>query len=1081
MKIKLFAALNLILILMIILCPPAQSNEGESLFQEGLKVYRLNKFDLSLPYFQKARDWFKEHHCVKEEAEALCYAGTAQSALNHPDLAIVAFREALTLMESLQDEKSQVSICISLGDLFLVLGDLSAARQYGERALKGAEAFNDKENIAHALLSLGIIEQSEGNAEKARPLLEKSCTLSREQRNESLLASALGSLGVLQSALADYDGAEASLTEALSLYKKNGGKLNEGVVLVSLGTLYRNRGNLEKAFKCFENALTIASEVQNLMLESSVTGYLGSILEKRGEPEKALQYYEKSLALKKELNNPAMLTGALNDLGNFYWNRGDFTKALSYFSLALKNADDLKLVLIKPALLINKGSVLDSMGEYEEAMRIFLEALELVRKYRDRAREAIVLNNLGNIYYRLSYYEKALESFQQSLSISQAIGNRTGEAISLSNLGQLYSATDDPDRAMEYYQKARELQRESGDISGEAKTLNNIGQLYSYKAMREPLLYKKALIVLEEAMALAKKSADSSLEGTIFSNMGYVALETLQYGKAITLFTSSVDIARMQGDRRSEAFNLASLGFTYEMMDRPEKACDMYIGAIEIIESMASRFKIDEYKQRFFRDHHNIYSKLIELLRGRNRDSDAFIYNERSRSRALLDMLSPVNVALRKNRASSSEENERIALQERQLREEIAALETTQGTLDGKERTKKIDTLVNEHKDVLIKLSRSDPDYAQLVSVKPPDLREIQNKIPVDSALLEYYVEDKSTVLWVLTGDDITSFTLRIESDDLWNEVEAFREAISSSGNNGSSELKDFKKRSMELYAKLIAPAEKELKGKKNLIIVPHRILYYLPFAALMPSQDEYMIKDRTITYAPSSSIWLLCLREARPASEKLVAFASGGNTPSSEEPSMRNALRLISSSGNYLKDFPPLPGTLKEVESITSLYENSECYIENDMTLEKVKKTTVDAPVIHFATHGILDSSHPVFSGLLLKDTILSVSDIFRLNLSATLVVLSGCKTALGEKSLGDEIVGMSRAFMYAGTPSVVATLWSISDESSVLFMEEFHRHFKEGKSKAESMREAQCTVEARYSSPFYWAPFILIGDGNR
>ncbi|MGV8119284.1 MAG: CHAT domain-containing protein [Candidatus Xenobiia bacterium LiM19] len=107
---------------------------------------------------------------------------------------------------------------------------------------------------------------------------------------------------------------------------------------------------------------------------------------------------------------------------------------------------------------------------------------------------------------------------------------------------------------------------------------------------------------------------------------------------------------------------------------------------------------------------------------------------------------------------------------------------------------------------------------------------------------------------------------------------------------------------------------------------------------------------------------------------------------------------------------------------------------------------------MIHFATHGLLNSSHPVFSGLLLSDTILSVPDIFRLNLSATLVVLSGCKTALGEDTLGNEMLGISRSFMYAGTPSVLATLWSISDESSVLFMKEFHRHFREGKSKEQS-----------------------------
>jgi len=1080
MKRRFIAALVLLLSLSL----PVQADDGTSFFREGLKEFRLERYENALPYFRKARDWFREHRRIREEAEVLCCIGSVHSGINHPEPAIAAYQEALTLFESLNDQKGMVAVQNALGDLYLIRADTVNAGKYAEQALKGAEALKDIENTAHALLTIGVIEESEGNVPEARTVMEKCCALSRQLKDKSILASALGSLGVLQCASSDYDAALSSLTEALSLHRKNNKTFEEGVVLLSLGTVHRNRGNLSKARQCYESALTIASMSKNQMLESNAAGYLASILDKCGESENAIKYYERSLELKKNLANQSTLPGAMNDLGVFHWNRGNYPKALYYFNEALKNAEELKLSLIMPALLINKASVLDSMGEYEEAFRIFQDALELVRKRGDRARESIILNNIGKIYCHLEYNDKAREYFEESLSIAGSIGNRSGEAITLSNLGRLFSACNDYGRAMEYYQKARELQKEMGDLQGEGKTLYSIGELYSYKAMKEPVFYKKASMVLEEAMVLAKETSNVALEGSIETCIGKVALDTHQYDRAIALFESSLCRARLNGDRKSEADSLGWLGFANELMERTDKACELYIEAIDIIESMASRFKADEYKRKFLDNHQQFYSRLIELLKKRSRDSDAFIYNERSRSRALLDMLSPVNVAVRKKKVPCSDEIERIAERELKLRTEIAALDAlgcSIGPLGREEWRSRIRSLVKEHKDVLIQLSLRDPGYAQLVSIQPPSMKVLQSSIPSDSVLMEYYAGTDTLTFWAVTGDSTAIFTVSLPPDRLYEKVAEFRYAIVNSRAGFPEEMAEFRELSKEMYRMLISPAENILKGKKNLIIVPHRSLNYLPFAALLSSRDDYLIRNHTVTYAPSASIWLLCLQQTRPAPEKLVAFASGGNSPSSLEPSARDSLRLCSPSSGYcLKDFSPLPGTIEEVRQIALFYDKREIYIEKDMTLEKVKKTIGDASIIHFATHGILNSSRPAFSGLLLRDTILYVPDIFQLNLSATLIVLSGCNTALGEPSGGDEMIGISRSFMYAGTPSVLATLWSISDESSVLFMKEFHRLFREGKSKAEALREAQRSVETRYPSPMHWAPFILIGDGN-
>jgi len=1088
--------LAIALILFISIVSPASADEGEAALREGLDAFRRNKYDISIPLFLKAREWYREHSMPKEEAMALCHAAEARCALNQTAEAISALKDALALLEPLDDSKSTVKVLNALCDLSMLRRDQDSARQYAEKALEGAEAIGDRENIIRALMSIGLLEQGAGNLKRALPLLERCCRLAREQGDEARLASALLSLGGVLSDLAEYDRAEAALQEALPLFEKHGLKFSVGVVYKNLGDLYRNRGDLVKALKCCEQALTIASGEKSRYLEADLYGRIASILDVRGEPEKALQYHEKSLALRKSLGDLPALTLSYNETGFYYWSRGNYSRALEYFDEAIRCAGESKNEAIRPTLLINRASVLDAMGRYEEAMRFFLEAREVVRDRGDRAREAAVLNSIGKVYFHLSDYKKALESFGKALSIEQSIGNRSCEAITLSNMGVVLSELSEYDRALECHQRALEIQKELGDRAGAAKTLNNLGQLYMQKAYRAQRLYKiyrlskinegallydKSSGFFDEAMNLARQVKNSSLEMTVESNLANIAIDRNQYDKAIPLLKSCTKRAEMSGDRSGEAFNTASLGFVYEKLGDTDRACEIYGKAIDTIESMASHYTVDEMKRKLFDGYNPIYVRLMNLLIRKGRYRDSFIYNERARTRSLMDMLDPVNIPARKKRGYGPNRNEQLILKERELRDRIAAMERTSSSMDEALRGKSIKDLIAEHVDVINQLWLSNQNYAQMVSVRPPSIEEIQKALPEDTALLEYFSGDEFTELWVITGKSFEHTAVWFNSNWVRMRVEMLRDSIAGYEYDRGDAKTDFRELSHELYQYLISPAADMLKGKRNLIIVPHGALYYLPFSALQSPDDRFLMEDHTITYAPSGSIWLLCRNAGKPGHEKLAAFASGGNVPYDAEPSMRSILRSASRSGDYLKDFPPLPGTLKEVEYITTLYKDKESYVEKDMTLANVRKATRDASVVHFATHGILNSSHPLFSGLLLRDTVLAIPDIFNLDLSAGLVILSGCNTALGEDSTGNELIGISRAFMYAGAPSVVATLWSISDDSSVMFMKEFHRHLREGKSKAESLREAQLTVKQNYPSPAHWAPFILIGDGSR
>lgn len=174
---------------------------------------------------------------------------------------------------------------------------------------------------------------------------------------------------------------------------------------------------------------------------------------------------------------------------------------------------------------------------------------------------------------------------------------------------------------------------------------------------------------------------------------------------------------------------------------------------------------------------------------------------------------------------------------------------------------------------------------------------------------------------------------------------------------------------------------------------------------------------------------------------------------------------------------FAPLPDSEAEVREIGRLYPGSIVLTGRDMNFKSVTQSIGRGTLVHFATHGYLDSSHPLFSGLALSDGILSLPDIFGLDLQAHMVVLSACNTGIGELSAGDEIVGMTRAFMYAGSPTVVASLWSVSDESTAALMKEFYQGLKKGEKGAAALREAQLALMKKYPLPYYWAPFIVSG----
>jgi CHAT domain-containing protein len=341
------------------------------------------------------------------------------------------------------------------------------------------------------------------------------------------------------------------------------------------------------------------------------------------------------------------------------------------------------------------------------------------------------------------------------------------------------------------------------------------------------------------------------------------------------------------------------------------------------------------------------------------------------------------------------------------------------------------------------------------MTVEPLTLREVQALLPEGTALLEYFAGGGRTLLWVLRRDRFRAIPLRIGEGELARRVGHFRDLIASRGR--SDELREA---AQDLYRLLLAPAF-AAGSPRDLVIVPHRVLHYLPFHALMSAPDRYLIQDSLISYLSSASLMQFTREKAQPRHAVALAVAN----PDLGDPTL--SLRYAE----------------REAREVQRLYPDSTVLVRQAATRSETRRHLASQALIHLATHADLDEEDPLGSALLLRPDggdsgRLEVQEIFGLNLNASLVILSACETSLGKLTEGDEVVGLARAFIYAGTPSVISTLWSVDDRASYELMRGFLQNLKGGHPKGESLRQAQLATLEKYPHPYYWAAYQLIGE---
>lgn len=661
---------------------------------------------------------------------------------------------------------------------------------------------------------------------------------------------------------------------------------------------------------------------------------------------------------------------------------------------------------------------------------------------------AEALLELGDYRKSIAEGEVALSRVQEQV-INGVIPSIRYKSTILSNLAIAAMLDNDRPAALKYVQIL------------ELTPLNTVGGWALYSQMKENSLAraKMALGDCEGALADIRAGMASAVGGlgALFMRSGGESIDNLIdiarlmiRGKCL-LQANQVEEARQALDQllanrrtaeQGEIFWLALFerGRIAEADSKPADAIQFYARAVDVIERQRATINTEVSKIGFVGDKQSVYARLIALLVQQDRTAEAFDYVERSKSRALVDMLaSKRDFAVK----GGNEQEIKIVLAMNDSADAEAIIHSE--SID-KNKTRSIQIKARED------LKTKSPELASLLSVTSQPIADLQSFIPKEEALIEYYYRDKDMYAFILSDGRLK--TVKLDSEGLTDDVQAFRKLIDTPASTHFMDM------SRKLYKRLFQPLECSL-DKKNLIIVSHGVLHYLPMYALFDG-NGYLIDRYSIRMMPSASAMKYLSEKKTTKGGSILIF---GN-PDLGDPQY------------------DLEYAQNEATEVARIRPKSKVFVRKEATEEMLRKYSKNYSYFHFATHGQFNPDAPLKSALLLASDakyngMLTVDKIYSLSLDADLVTLSACETGLSKIANGDDLLGLTRGFLYAGSSSIVASLWKVDDLATSQLMTTFYSKLDKT-NKRDALRKAQLETKKKYPHPYYWASFQLIGNAN-
>ncbi|MBS1852343.1 MAG: tetratricopeptide repeat protein [Acidobacteria bacterium] len=835
-----------------------------------------------------------------------------------------------------------------------------------------------------------------------------------------------------------------------------------------------------------EVARTLSGSIQPLLL--------------LGEYSRAFSAAERARMIFAAAGNTWRLARLEINVGNIYYRQDRFAEAIACYERAY---DGLQAQNDPEGI----AAVLSNMITCRISLNQFPEALEAHRRTREFCEEhgmpLLVTQadyNVAYLYYLRGEYNKAIEMLRATRVNAEKVGDAYHSALCDLDLAELHLELNLSAKAGELAQRGHDGFRKLGMGYESAKCLafsaiaaTQKGQatdgLKLFAQAREVMVREKnqvwpSLIDLYRALVFfnqgrlfeARRLCNDALRSFPALNLwnkavlarlllARIALRTEEVPQALQHVNAAIEkLADLEAPVLTYQSRLL-LGDIYLAQQDREKAYAAYQTAREALETLRSSLRGEELKIAFVKNRLEVYEKLVELCMeqaGQELSAEAFQYMEQAKSRSLMDLFVRPASSVLESGAGQSE----LVRSLREMREELnwyynlIEREQLQPQDRSQERIARLQQEAQRREKELIhslqEASEADAAQAGLQTPTHVSLEAVRKALPPDTLLIEYFRIRDRIVVCLLSADRLELIPVTLESrvagvlrlfqfqlskfrlDPKY--VEAFRAALARAT---QSHLQ-------ELYRELIAPITSQLEAR-HLLFVPHGLLHYVPFHALFDGQ-QHLIDRYTVSYAPSAGIFALCQeRAANTSGSSLILGIPDAQAPAIED----------------------------EVKELAGMVPQSQLYLGGDAKESVLRAQGPACRTIHIATHGHFRQDNPMFSGIRLADSFLSLFDLYHLKLPVELITLSGCSTGLNVVADGDELIGLVRGLLHAGAQSLMLSLWDVHDQSTAKFMKLFYQHWLQGKPKAVALQQAMIALRESYPHPYQWAPFILVGKG--
>jgi len=869
---------------------------------------------------------------------------------------------------------------------------------------------------------------------------------------------------------------------------------------------------LNQALELFERALHAQQKAGFDYDAAKIINYTGLTYYMMGLWDEAVPRYLQAAATFRDANEWEAELDPLNNLAVIDFDQGNLVKAIEWFQRTLELIPPGKMSYYRADTLDNLGASQLALGQLDNALQSFSRALAIHEEIDNAKGQGRSLAGIGTTYYSFGEQELALEYLETALEARRKANDGRGQVSVLNFMGDIRRRNGDYEAAYAAHTQARQI---AASLADQARTDLQISE--DLVEMNRP---DEALEILQKVSKQARNSGNRKLMAESMEAEGGARMIVGDFVQALAAYRGAAKDYSDLGLSAEEARAIFGMAKASRGTGQLELALEYANLALKSIESLRRELIAPELRAFFLATRQPYYEFLINLLMELHQISDtaeevflnnALTVSERSRSRALIDLISEVSVTFQETQpAGLAERQEKLYQLMSEARFRLNRLAERPGESETGHAEKvlaikqELAEIENELNLLQIRQRSEDPAYASLTDVEILDAGGIQDMLGPNTALLQYALGESRSFVWLVTNESIQAWPL------------APRESIEQAVRSVYDQLKApaFSRQSRAELASALDSLTRDilepvgLLDRERLIVVADGALQYLPFSVLnsrVPGKDSHpLLADHEIVHLPSMSV-LAAQRKSQLGSPEPVMEIAIFADPVFSRGDKRLEARVVNGDAvvglaspstltdRDAADLQRLPATSREARDIASLVQPSQrmLAIGFDANRESVVSSNLgDYRIIHFATHGLIDSRYPALSALAFsafdergnpRDGFVRLHDIYNLDLNADLVALSACSTALGREIAGEGLTGLTQGLMFSGSKTVLASLWQVPDRATAELMKRFYRNLMERNQKpAAALRNAQLDLSAvaRWRSPYFWSAFVLQGD---